>query len=73
MEEALQHEYMQQYFEPSDEPIAKYPFNIDDDAPNDTEYWKSKLEFYAISYFDYFRGYLGRDSTSKPPRPISIN
>jgi p38 MAP kinase len=42
VEEALQHEYMSQYFEPSDEPIAKQPFNIDDNASHDTEYWRSK-------------------------------
>jgi serine/threonine protein kinase len=42
VEEALTHPYVQEHHLPSDEPIAKEPFNIDDqnDAARTIEEWK---------------------------------
>jgi hypothetical protein len=57
---------MREYFMPSDEPTAEQPFDIDDNAPNDVEFWKSNLpNLHIYSILINCRGCLGRNSTSK--------
>ena len=45
VEEALNHPFVVEHHLPSDEPVAKQPFNIDDqnDAARTIEEWKGKV------------------------------